>query len=99
MKTVYEWCWNEMNEDGDITDNSFSDPGELDASPFGESGKLELVKSVWDDRDGELKSRSFASAEEGIISDTFDDGCSVPKKLQSEYFAFVARNPNPNGEA
>lgn len=84
MAIKYEWCWETLDEHGDIIDSNSSEklePGE---------GRLVLVRSEGDGIDG-LQDRLWAYVDAGKLPECFSDcngaitGCKVPEKYVTEF--------------
>ena len=100
MKTVYEWSFQHMDSDGDITDHEFADSlaeyparvrqlwdgGECDYANCA-SHELELWRNTWEDYGdwSDLLDRSYALVEEGALPMHTDDGSIVPKRFHREF--------------
>jgi hypothetical protein len=89
LQVKYEWCYETIDEHGDIIDNDFADKL-ADLIPPQEIHQLCLVRSEGDEIDG-VQDRWWAYVEVGKLPDNFSDemgvltDIAVPKKLKDEF--------------
>lgn len=87
-KVIYEWCYETIDENGDIIDNDHADK----LAEFNEARKTEqlcLVQNIGDDDNG-LEDRNWAYVKDGKLPQFFSDamgefiGYEVPKRFHKE---------------
>lgn len=92
---VYEWCYEEVDEAGDIIDSSFQDKLE-GFSGVSTTHTLVLVRNVGNEASG-LEERLWAYVEDGQLPFFFSDameretGRKVPARFQAELDKFNKR--------
>ncbi len=95
MKSIYEWCYETTDENGDIIENYFADK----LSEFGDNNKTDqlcLVRNEGDEING-LDDRFWAYVKDGKLPEFFSDamgefiGVKVPKKFHKELDIYLNR--------
>jgi hypothetical protein len=93
IQVSYEWCYETVDEDGDITDNDFRD----NLSEFKDSeGELVLVRNEGNEKAG-LEDRFWAYVKDGKLPGYFKDGgghevdIKVPNKFHKELKIYLAK--------
>jgi hypothetical protein len=82
LLVTYEWEWVVFDDEGDIVEVSYGDPGELCVMPG--MTLHSLVKNYGNDVDG-IQDRSWAYVDDGVLPQEFEDGTRVPAKLLAEF--------------
>jgi hypothetical protein len=94
-KVIYEWCYETIDENGDIIDNDHEDK----LTDFNENRKTEqlcLVQNIGDDNNG-LEDRNWAYVENGKLPQFFSDamgkfiGYKVPKRFHKELSNYLSK--------
>jgi hypothetical protein len=86
---IYEWCYETVDENGDIIDLDFAD-NLMDFSYNQITDTLCLIRREGDDIEGE-QDRVYAYVKDGKLPDKFSDvygheiNINVPKKYQKEF--------------
>ena len=93
QRVIYEWCYETIDEYGDIIDNDHADK----LSEFNEERKTEqlcLVQNIGDDDNG-LDDRHWAYVKDGKLPEFFADamgeftGYKVPQKFHAELKSYL----------
>lgn len=97
-KVEYEWCYETIDEHGDILDNDFEET----LAAFDDSRKTDdlcLVRNEGNDEDG-LVERLWAYVKDGKLPETFSDsmgtpiGIDVPKRFLAEFEKHSSKQPD-----
>jgi hypothetical protein len=97
MKNIfsYEWCYETLDEFGDIIDTYFCDK----LKDFDESARTEtlcLIRNEGNEVDG-LEDRLWAYVKDGQLPETFEDGGGysidepVPERFRKELKAYLSQ--------
>lgn len=85
---AYEWTVETLDgPEDDIVDNDFFDrfrEALSRAAALRAEGKrveIGLVRSVWNNLDGDLEDRQWAYLEDGLLPTQFDGGAIIPKRF------------------
>ncbi len=95
MKTIYEWCYETVDANGDIDEVDFAERL-IDFRDNNKTDTLCLIRREGDDIDGE-KDRLYAYVKDGKLPETFSDSMgtliniTIPKKYQKEFENYIKR--------